>query len=80
MAGAGADAAGQLIYYTRLSVRTSELLLVKIVAGTVVATWILSLATFFLECRPVELYWQVLPAAPECAASFLLVGWYLVVG
>ncbi|KAG4432288.1 hypothetical protein IFR05_012236 [Cadophora sp. M221] len=58
-----------LIYYTRLSVRTFELLLVKIVAGTVAATWILSLATFFLECRPIELYWQVLPDAPECAKA-----------
>ncbi|KAL5319410.1 hypothetical protein ACEPPN_012462 [Leptodophora sp. 'Broadleaf-Isolate-01'] len=58
-----------LIYYTRLSVRTFELLLVKIVAGTVLATWILSIATLFLECRPIELYWQVLPDAPECAAS-----------
>lgn len=62
----------QLIYYTRLTARTSHLLAVEIVAGLLVLTWIMCLFAFFLECRPLSLYWEVLPAAPQCAVCYLL--------
>jgi len=60
----------QLIYYyMRLSLRPKELLAIKIAAGILVLTWVVCMLTFFLECIPVVLYWQVLPSAPSCAVS-----------
>ncbi|CZT50163.1 uncharacterized protein RSE6_11103 [Rhynchosporium secalis] len=60
-----------LIYYTRLAISTSEYLLVEIAAGTLAVTWLLAILSFFLECRPIELYWQVIPDTPppECAKA-----------
>jgi hypothetical protein len=61
------DLIPKLIYYTRLTSRTKELLAVQITAGFVAVAWVACMLTFFLECRPTHFYWQVLPYAPQCA-------------
>ena len=42
----------KLIYYTRLTSRTSELKLVKFTGILLVVTWIGCMLSFFLQCRP----------------------------
>ncbi len=40
-------------------------------AAVLAATWLINILAFFLECRPVQLYWQVLPLIDQCAVSTL---------
>lgn len=40
--------------------------------GILGATWLACMLTFFLECRPIHLYWQVVPNTPHCAVSLSL--------
>ena len=63
------DSNNQLIYYTRLTLRTKELLAVKVTAVVLGVTWLMNVFATFLGCRPIYLYWQVLPHAPQCAVS-----------
>ncbi|KAE8450156.1 hypothetical protein EG329_006937 [Mollisiaceae sp. DMI_Dod_QoI] len=58
-----------LIFYGRLTARTKDLLAVKLAAGLLAVTWVACFLTYFLECRPIWLYWQVLPGLPECAKA-----------
>ncbi|KUJ20068.1 uncharacterized protein LY89DRAFT_731303 [Mollisia scopiformis] len=58
-----------LIFYARLTARTTDLLSVKLAAGLLAATWVMNLFTYFFECRPIWLYWQVLPGPPQCAKA-----------
>jgi hypothetical protein len=61
--------AEQLIYYTRLAIRTNEMLSVRILAAILAVTWVVCFLAFFIGCRPVSDYWRVLPSAPDCAVS-----------
>ncbi|EKD16424.1 uncharacterized protein L3040_008525 [Drepanopeziza brunnea f. sp. 'multigermtubi'] len=58
-----------LIYYTRLAIRTNEMLSVRILAAILAVTWIVCLLAFFIGCRPISDYWRVLPSAPDCAKA-----------
>ncbi|KAI9049584.1 hypothetical protein LZ554_006610 [Drepanopeziza brunnea f. sp. 'monogermtubi'] len=61
--------AEQLIYYTRLAIRTNEMLSVRILAAILAVTWIVCFLAFFIGCRPISDYWRVLPSAPGCAVD-----------
>ncbi|KAN0102694.1 hypothetical protein V8E51_011007 [Hyaloscypha variabilis] len=59
-----------LIYcYLRLPLRTKEILRIKIVAGTLVGSWIACMISFFSECEPTRLYWQITNNPPLCARA-----------
>ncbi|PBP24880.1 ubiD family decarboxylase [Diplocarpon rosae] len=60
-----------LIYLTRFKIQADELLAVKVAAALVVGSWLMCFFAIFLECRPFQLYWQVLPQAPECAKAVI---------
>ena len=61
----------QVIYYYRITSGFRELVAIKVTAAVLSATWLINMLAFFLECRPVQLYWQVLPLIDQCAVSTL---------
>jgi len=66
-----------VIFYTRLTTRKMELLVIKCVGGILAATWIANIFTTFLGCRPLHLNWQVYPEKFGCAdavAAIYVVG------
>ncbi|PMD49431.1 uncharacterized protein K444DRAFT_299858 [Hyaloscypha bicolor E] len=63
-----------LIYcYLRLPLRTKEVLTIKIAAGGLAASWIACMISFFTECIPVQLYWQIQIDPPECTRAIAAV-------
>ncbi|KAE9374159.1 hypothetical protein N431DRAFT_464446 [Stipitochalara longipes BDJ] len=63
-----------LIYcYLRLPLRTKEILTIKIAAGSLVASWIACMISFFSECVPIQLYWQITKDPPLCARAIAAV-------
>jgi len=66
---AGTNVLLQLLYYTRFGPRMEEMLAIVLTAALLGLTWLGSMLTFFLECRPLSLIWQVEPFTPHCAVS-----------
>ncbi|KAF4635568.1 hypothetical protein G7Y89_g2509 [Cudoniella acicularis] len=62
-----------LIFYTRITDRMIELMIIKAAGISVAITWLACMVSIFLECNPLSLEWQVLPQVPECAVASTLV-------
>ncbi|KAH6684546.1 hypothetical protein B0J14DRAFT_646453 [Halenospora varia] len=58
-----------LIFYTRITDRIIEVAIIRIAGVSVGLTWLACMFSFFLECNPLPLAWQVLPEVPECAQA-----------
>lgn len=59
-----------LIYcYLRLPLRTNEVLVIKVAAGILAVTWVVCFVTFFVECIPIDLYWNIIQTPPQCARA-----------
>ncbi|KAH8682959.1 hypothetical protein BGZ60DRAFT_524302 [Tricladium varicosporioides] len=58
-----------LIFYTRLTDRIIEVTIIRIAGIFVGITWLACMFSFFLECNPLPLAWQVLPEVPGCTKA-----------
>ncbi|KAH8600955.1 hypothetical protein B0O99DRAFT_294855 [Bisporella sp. PMI_857] len=60
-----------LLYYNQIITQLNQLVAVVLTAVLLALTFIACMLTYFLECRPLSLAWQVLPNTPDCAKGQL---------